>query len=266
MSRDNRIWSALDLDPPSTDAPYDQRAIKRAYAKALKRIDQQADPDGFQALRESYELALSAIKASKPTQQSSKPAADISAAQDTKTGLFAETPPEAKADLFAGAPRKASDLFGADPALEDRYPAYASSIETIIDKGSEDDWLRVLADVTEEPLSLRAKVESLIFYKLHRVLLDDASDGQLPASVTPDVVAGFDRNFNWLSDRKALQRQHPDNYQPVMIALVEAQGRTVSSTKVLSQTNWIIAGLIMVAVFVPMRFLLDWLASIGWIS
>ncbi len=40
------------------DQDVDERTIKRAYAKALKQIDQESDLTGFQDLRESYEYAI----------------------------------------------------------------------------------------------------------------------------------------------------------------------------------------------------------------
>lgn len=49
------LWYFVTLGIEPTQ---DRQAIKRAYAVALKRIDQQLQPEEFQRLREAYELAL----------------------------------------------------------------------------------------------------------------------------------------------------------------------------------------------------------------
>ena len=47
-------WDVLGLP----GLPREEAEIRRAYARALKKIDQARDIEGFTALREAFEMAL----------------------------------------------------------------------------------------------------------------------------------------------------------------------------------------------------------------
>ncbi|MEM9811807.1 MAG: hypothetical protein AAF913_04005 [Pseudomonadota bacterium] len=185
-------WGILGLDGPTDD----RKALRRAYAKQLKSLDQEAEAERFQALRLAYELAdqIMAFRARAeppcpPTGDAEPPTPDV----EPQPHLAAEvTDSDATERLVA-------HLHDEKSSLESRLH-------------------RVLRDpLLADPLT-HDRVERALLRYLDGLMGDLPDHAHLPLSVSPRAVAMIDAEFAWLSDFTGFKRRFA-RYERVAIAL-----------------------------------------------
>ncbi|MES3026148.1 MAG: TonB C-terminal domain-containing protein [Pseudomonadota bacterium] len=177
--------SRLDLDHGA-----DVRAIRRAYAREVKLIDQQRNPEGFQLLREAYERALQ--WASQAEEESAPQAAPpVGLDQDAS---HAAPGPSFDETLQLRDPHELADeafiAFGADCARLNRLSPAATDTQW-------EEALRTRLD-DEQLLNINAR---LIFEARVAHLL---AQGWQPGHETLLFVASG--VFEWSKDRRRLQQ------------------------------------------------------------
>jgi hypothetical protein len=190
-------WSVLNL-PKKPDALAD---VRRAYARALKQIDQGKDIAAFTALRMAYEEATRRMAMIAARQKVTDVAPPIPAlppdSRDDDTtpflpvNLIAENPQTARKAAFA--------------ALLDRMRTF-NAVEYVGDR-----ILRALAD----PLADDPDFQPILRQQIASLLRDQTrADGEgglyLSLSLRP-VMQELDRRFQWLSDYTAFRRDFWDN-------------------------------------------------------
>lgn len=199
-------FSVLGLE----DENPDKKAVRRAYAKALKAIDQAADPQGFQALRQAYEAALDMVDVPHAHE-----VADVDTPLSRDPERMSEEPyldsvahPVTEAPVQMGLSPEAIDLVN-------RVSVFTAP-EPDVDR-----LLSILNDpAMSDPVAAQA-VEEEIYHFLYNMIDDDGAEfpgfalrgasgfarNPPESHRTAQLFDQLDGTFGWMSDQVRMQNR-----------------------------------------------------------
>lgn len=202
-----------------TEAISDEREIKRAYARLLKQIDQEADPAGFQKLREAYESSLGWFgwRAHQQAMQAQEDAERqaISSAEEAPTATTATDEPAAPMAQHAGDPRgrHIDDVLPpepveeaappAEPAAEPEIPRPQAHAAALFDEHfstpcTEDDAAARLAACLDDDRLIDLEARAIFEYRIAHALAEGYTEGKHFLWKAAQVTFGWDEDHTRL--------------------------------------------------------------------
>ena len=199
------MQASFFLNRLGLDQAADERAVKRAYARELKQIDQETDAAGFQSLRQAYEMALHWVK--------HKPALSFAPAQVVRVvpvvsavcaGPLAAPAPEPVqlAPAAAGAPLRDADS-GADPVqlAHEVFEGFLAACADMAAHGKARDlvmWRKQLQDCASDERLLNLSARAHFEFFVARLLANGWRSGHEGLFVAARQL------FGWEKDRRRL--------------------------------------------------------------
>lgn len=141
------IWKTLGIEPTR-----DEREIRRAYARQLKSLGSDPDPQAFGELRQAYTAALAAAEAGEPPAAPPPPEVETAAGPPPAMRLEAAAERRRLAAILAAEGPPAALLALRELLQEDRGLAAREELETALSE-----WL---AGLEKPPLELIAELDA----------------------------------------------------------------------------------------------------------
>lgn len=210
-------WNELGIEAP----PRSVRDVKKAYARKLKSIDPESQPEAFQGLREAYEYARhnweeDFLDEEDFEEQEDEPV-EVSSAT---TAQFASLQSDAQQDDLrvhgeagdvAPGDERGSSLEAAQVRAQ-ALPVSAAAIWKVFndeERSLVDRWSEVFGSPELRDPLVRLEVEHAVFDYVRDRFEQDGESLSLASEISSDVVALIDKHFEWTSDYPGFNRKFP---------------------------------------------------------